>query len=94
MASVWIIAVFFKSILFFYSFVLGITHLFKLSSYRPLILPGAMLILAMSVVLAPNENFYLKVVIPYWIDWDLTCGIAIPLLLIMVHKLRVRLRKG
>jgi spore germination protein KB len=94
MASVWIIAVFFKSILFFYSFVLGITHLFKLSSYRPLILPGALLILAMSIVLAPNEIFYLKVVIPYWIDWDLTCGIGIPLLLIMVHKLKTRLRKG
>ncbi|SLK03457.1 MULTISPECIES: GerAB/ArcD/ProY family transporter [unclassified Paenibacillus] len=94
MASVWIIAVFFKSILFFYSFVLGITHLFKLSSYRPLILPCALLVLSMSIVLAPNENFYLKVVIPYWIDWDLTCGIAIPLLLIMVHKLRVRLRKS
>jgi len=94
MASVWIIAVFFKSVLFFYGFVIGTTHLFKLSSCRPLILPSGLLILAMSIVVAPNENFYLKVVIPYWINWDLTCGIGIPLLLIMVHKLKARLRKS
>jgi spore germination protein KB len=93
MASVWIIAVFFKTALFFYSFVLGIAHLFRLSSYRSLILPSSMLILAMSILIAPNEIFYLKVVIPYWIDWDLTCGIALPLVLILVHHMKSRFRK-
>ncbi|MGF9697616.1 GerAB/ArcD/ProY family transporter [Paenibacillus sp. MABNR03] len=93
MASVWIIAVFFKSILFFYSFVLGITHLFSLSSYRSLILPSALLILAMSILVSPNQIFYLKVIIPYWIDWDLTCGIALPVLLILVHQFKSRLSK-
>lgn len=93
MASVWIIAVFFKSILFFYSFILGVTNLFRLSSYRKLILPGALLILAMSILVAPDEVFYLKVIIPYWIDWDLTCGIALPVLLILVHKLKSRASK-
>lgn len=94
MASVWIIAVFFKTALFFYSFVLGIAHLFRLSSYRSLILPSSMLILAMSILIAPNEIFYLKVVIPYWIDWDLTCGIALPLVLILVHHMKSRFRKN
>ncbi|QOS77428.1 endospore germination permease [Paenibacillus sp. JNUCC31] len=94
MASVWIIAVFFKSVLFFYSFILGTTYLFRLSSYRPLILPGALLILALSILIAPNENFYLKEVISYWIDWDLTCGIGIPLLLMTIHKLKAHLRKS
>lgn len=93
MASVWLIAVFFKSILFFYSFILGITNLFRLSSYRMLILPAALLILAMSILVAPDEVFYLKVIIPYWIDWDLTCGIALPVLLILVHKLKSRASK-
>ncbi|OMF14405.1 hypothetical protein BK131_13145 [Paenibacillus amylolyticus] len=93
MASVWLIAVFFKAALFFYSFVLGIAHLFRLSSYRSLILPGSILILAMSILISPNENFYLKVIIPYWIDWDLTCGIALPLLLILVHHMKSHFQK-
>ncbi|WP_145050876.1 endospore germination permease [Paenibacillus xylanexedens] len=92
-ACVWIIAVFFKTILFFYGFILGIAHLFRLSSYRSLILPSALIIFSMSILIAPNETYYLKVVIPYWIDWDLTCGIALPLLLILVHKLRARSSK-
>ncbi|MET1167584.1 spore gernimation protein, partial [Bacillus velezensis] len=71
----------------------GVAHLFRLSSHRSLILPGAMLILAMSILISPNENFYLKVVIPYWIDWDLTCGIALPLLLILVHHMKSRFKK-
>ena len=93
MASVWVIAVFFKSVLFFYSFVLALAHLFRLSSYRNLIFPAALLILACSILIAPNETFYLKVIIPYWIDWDLTCGIFLPLLLILIHHLKLKLRK-
>ncbi|MDT0121396.1 endospore germination permease [Paenibacillus sp. RRE4] len=93
MASVWVIAVFFKSVLFFYGFVLGLAHLFRLSSYRNLILPAAFLILSCSILIAPNETFYLKVVIPYWIDWDLTCGIFLPLLLILIHHLKHKLQK-
>jgi spore germination protein KB len=49
--------------------------------------------LAMSILVAPDEVFYLKVIIPYWIDWDLTCGIALPVLLILVHKLKSRVSK-
>ncbi|MCP1135482.1 endospore germination permease [Paenibacillus polysaccharolyticus] len=93
MASVWVIAVFFKSVLFFYSFVLGLAHLFRLSSYRNLIFPAAFLILTCSILIAPNETFYLKVIIPYWIDWDLTCGIFLPLLLILIHHLKHKLQK-
>ncbi|WP_427179382.1 GerAB/ArcD/ProY family transporter [Paenibacillus sp. TC-CSREp1] len=93
MASVWVIAVFFKSVLFFYSFLLGMAHLFRLSGYRILILPGSLLILALSILVAPNETFYLKVIIPYWIDWDLTCGIFLPLLLILIYHLKHRLQK-
>ncbi|PQP82900.1 spore gernimation protein [Paenibacillus sp. PCH8] len=93
MASVWLIAVFFKSVLFFYSFILSLAHLFRLANYRSLILPGSGLIFAMSILIAPDENFYLKVIIPYWIDWDLTCGIALPLMLILVHQMKMRLRK-
>lgn len=93
MASVWVIAVFFKTVLFFYSFALGLAHLFRLSSYRILILPSSLLILTFSLLVAPNETFYLKVVIPYWIDWDLTCGIFLPLLLLLLHYMKLRLQK-
>ncbi|PYE48431.1 endospore germination permease [Paenibacillus barcinonensis] len=93
MASVWVIAVFFKSVLFFYSFALGLAHLFRLCSYRILILPSSLLILALSILISPNETFYLKVIIPYWIDWDLTCGIFLPLLLLLIHHMKLRPQK-
>lgn len=93
-ASVWIIAVFFKGILFLYGFLMGLSSLFRISSHRPLILPGALMTVSMSILVAPDEEFYLKDIIPYWIDWDITCGIVLPVLLLLIHQFRRRLRKS
>ena len=92
MASVWIIAVFFKSILFFYSFILGLQ---TCSDFPATATYPACGTINFGHVHSgrSRRGFYLKVIIPYWIDWDLTCGIALPVLLILVHKLKSRASK-
>lgn len=88
MATVWIISTYFKSVLYLYCFVLGTAQLFKLKTYRPLVLPTGMMLFGMAIIIAPNITYYVSLIVYYWIDWDITYSIALPLLSILVYKLR------
>lgn len=88
MATAWLIATYFKSLLYMFSFVIGIAQLFRLKTYKPLILPSAMLLFALAVLISPNVIFYTNTIMPAWVDWDITVSFIIPLFLLLVHRLR------
>lgn len=90
MATAWIISTYFKTALYFYAFVLGSAQLLKLKSHRPLIFPVAFLIYGLSQIIAKNIIFYVKVIPDYWVDWDFTVSFVLPLILLIVSKLRKR----
>lgn len=91
MASVWIMSTYFKAALYFYCFVLGTAQLFELRTFRPLILPTGMILFGMANVIAPNITYYVSLIVPYWIDWDLTGSTAIPLMSMLLYYLKKRL---
>ncbi|WP_339248991.1 endospore germination permease [Paenibacillus sp. FSL P2-0136] len=90
MATAWIITTYFKTALYFYAFVLGMAQIFKLKSHRPLIFPVAFLIYGLSQLISKDIIFYVKEIPPYWVDWNLTYSLALPLLILVVHKVRQR----
>ncbi|MCP1182083.1 endospore germination permease [Paenibacillus sp. 1781tsa1] len=94
MATAWLIATYFKSLLYMFSFVIGTAQLFQLKTYKPLILPSAMLLFALAVLISPNVIFYTNTIMPAWVDWDITVSFIIPLFLLLVHRLRSRKSKN
>ncbi|WP_145052398.1 endospore germination permease [Paenibacillus xylanexedens] len=88
MASAWLISTYFKSLMYMYSFVAGIAQLFQLKSHKMLILPSSMLFFSMAVLLAPNVLYYMVITADTWLMWDITTGFVIPLLLLLVHRIR------
>jgi spore germination protein KB len=93
MATAWLIATYFKSLLYMFAFILGTAQLFRLKTYKPLILPSAMLFFALAVLIAPNILFYTTTIMPAWVDWDMTASFIIPLFLLLVHRIRSRKNK-
>ncbi|ALP35381.1 hypothetical protein ASL14_03525 [Paenibacillus sp. IHB B 3084] len=94
MVTTWIISTYFKTALFFYAFVLGTAQLLKLKSYRPLIFPVAFLIYGLWYLIVKNIIFYVKEVLAYWVDWDLTNAFAFPLILLVLHHIRKRISRN
>ncbi|MFS0859051.1 GerAB/ArcD/ProY family transporter [Paenibacillus taichungensis] len=88
MATAWLIATYFKSLLYMFAFVIGLAQLFQLKTYKPLILPSALLMFSLAILISPNVIFYTNTIMPAWVDWDITCSFIIPLLLILVHRIR------
>jgi len=81
---------FVKIILYVYATVIGLTDIFKLKKYQPLIFPVVSLIFIYSNVWAKNKVayqgfFYNKM--PYWVGFPLLVGIpVIVLMMIWVHN--------
>lgn len=90
MATIWIISTYFKAVIYFYCFVLGSAQLFTLRSYRPIIMPSGMIIFGMAIILAPTLTYYQVIVSKYWVYWDLTCALVIPLCGLLVCYVRKR----
>ncbi|UPK44657.1 GerAB/ArcD/ProY family transporter [Paenibacillus pabuli] len=88
MATAWLIATYFKSLLYMFSFVIGLAQLFQLKTYKPLILPSALLIFSLSILISPNVIFYTNTIMPAWVDWDITVSFIIPLFLLFIHRIR------
>ncbi|KUP24540.1 endospore germination permease [Paenibacillus sp. DMB5] len=94
MATAWIISTYFKTVLYFYAFVLGSAQFLKLKSYRPLIFPVAFLLYGLSQLVSRNIIFYIKEIPAYWVDWNMTYSFVLPLFMLIVFKVRKRLSRG
>lgn len=94
MAVTWVISTYFKITLYHYALATGISQLCKIKNTELLILPLGFVIFAMAEILSPTIVFYVKTMPPYWVDWNFTMSLVIPLLLLIVHALKSRFGKG
>ncbi len=83
----WIISTYFKTILDFYALLLGIAQFFKLRDFRPLSLPAGVIIFGLAFAVTPNIAYF-NYIVEYYIYWDVTCAVGIPLLLYTVYLFR------
>ena len=89
-AIMWFITIYFKMVLYFFATVLGVSQIFNLKHYRPLTLPMALIIGALSILMfedvVKQQDFDVKVSIPF----SITVGLFIPLILLLGHAIRKR----
>ena len=85
---IWFITIFIRSCLFFYVTVLGLAQTLKMHDYRPLVYPLGMNLLIFSLIMAPNTVFYNNLISDYWPYYALTFGFLLPLLLLIIAKLK------
>ncbi|SFB09845.1 spore germination protein KB [Cohnella sp. OV330] len=79
-AIIWFLTIFFKLVLCFYASLLGLAQLLKMNSYRPLIVPCAMIVLMVSIVVYPNIVYFRIFASEIWPFYALTTGFLLPLL--------------
>ncbi|MER2060188.1 MAG: endospore germination permease [Niallia sp.] len=88
MASLWIISLYFKMILYFYATVFGIAQVLNLKDYRPLTMPLGMIVVVLSLVIYPNVVYKQDLNITTEYSFSLVVGIFIPLLLALIYGIR------
>lgn len=91
MAFLWIITVFYKTLLLFFTLTTGLAQAFRLQASGMLTIPLGMILLVCTVTGTPNIIVYNKILIEYYPWFDLTFFLALPMaiwLLLLVIKPR------
>ncbi|OCT12769.1 hypothetical protein A8709_31255 [Paenibacillus pectinilyticus] len=91
--AIWLIGIYVKIAIIYYLVTLGTAQLFKLSDYRPLILPMGFLIMLGSIWVAPNfqeMNHAVSTSIPFF---SLLLQVVIPGLLLITVVIKGRLHR-
>ncbi|MFJ8511744.1 endospore germination permease [Lysinibacillus xylanilyticus] len=88
MATMWIISIYIKTFMYFYTAVIGIAQICKINNHRPLIFPLGMIILGLSQIVHPNIvhlKIYDRDIFPIF---SFIFAILLPLVLLLVAKIR------
>ncbi|MCU9614392.1 endospore germination permease [Caldibacillus lycopersici] len=94
MASVWVISIFFKSTIYFYTCVLGLAQILKVKWYRPLVFPLGVLACIFSTIVYPNIVYMQKWDSTYWPPYALIMGLIIPLITLIIDKVQNHFRSN
>ncbi|WP_085994244.1 GerAB/ArcD/ProY family transporter [Oceanobacillus senegalensis] len=89
-AIAWFFTIFFKITVNFYVLSLGFSHFFKLKSPSTLSTPLSFILIILGFILYPNIVYYYELIAYYWVFFSATIGLCLPLLLLMVGKIRQR----
>lgn len=93
MAVIWFLTIFFKLTVCFYASALSLAQVFKLSSYRPLVLPLGMIIVVLSLIVYPNIVYFRMFTSEAWTPFALLFGFAIPLMLLLLSMVKKAMGK-
>jgi spore germination protein KB len=91
-AGMWFISIFFKLTICFYASAMGLAQLLNLKEFRPLTLPLGMIILVLSIIISPNMVEFQSFLSKYDFPFDLTFGLFLPLLILIVDVVRKKAR--
>lgn len=87
-ATIWFFTIYFKMTLYFYGGVVGLAQLLKFKDYRPLLMPLGMIVTVFSLVVYPDTVYMSTWDVKTWIPFSLTFGFVLPLLLLVMAKLK------
>ena len=82
LAFMWVITVYYKTLLIFYAITKSIEQLFGLKESNMLTIPLAMLLLVGSVIGTPNIVIYNEIIKTVWSPFDVTICLLLPALLL------------
>ncbi|MGE7823992.1 GerAB/ArcD/ProY family transporter [Paenibacillus sp. NPDC093718] len=88
MAVMWFITLFFRISLYFYAVAIGVSQIFNIKNYQPLVMPIGWILAAVSVFIYPNIPYKMVWDTKIWTPYTITIGLILPLLLLCMHRLR------
>ncbi|MDF2714583.1 MAG: spore gernimation protein [Paenibacillus sp.] len=87
MATIWIISLYFKVIIYFYAGMKGFAQLLNIRNEKVLLLPLGMLMVVFSLIMYPSGVYRSWWDSKIWPPYAMTFGIFLPLLLLAIAKL-------
>lgn len=87
-AGIWILTIFFKLAICYYTSVIGLAQIFNLRDYRVLVSPLAFTIVVLSITSYPNTAYFLDFAKNAWVPYAFLCGVVIPLILLTIVQIR------
>jgi spore germination protein KB len=90
LAIMWIMSTFFKSVLYFFALMLGLSHLTKLKEPKALAFPLALILLVSSIIAFPDASYFGDLLDKYWPYFDFSFCLMLPLFLLAVRFVRMR----
>ncbi|WP_017755329.1 GerAB/ArcD/ProY family transporter [Calidifontibacillus oryziterrae] len=93
MASMWILTIFFKTAIYFYSCVVCFADVLNVKQYRFLAIPIGILTLLYSTIVYPNVAYMSQWYERYWVPYSLIMGFIIPLLTLIIDKMKSRFKQ-
>lgn len=92
-AIIWLLSIFFKTVLCFYSCALGIAQTMRLRDYRPLTLPLAMAMVLLAIVIYDNVADFMEFTPRIFSVYAFPYLVIFPVLLLTVHFCRNRVKE-
>jgi spore germination protein KB len=93
-AIVWIITLFFKSVLYFYGGVLSLSQLLGLKDHKRIILPLSLIFLVLSVIVYPNTVYENEWDLVTWVPFIASFSVVLPVTLLIGAVIRKRKTKN
>lgn len=90
----WIITVFYKSLILFFALTTGISQMLRLKEDRMLTIPLGMLLLVGAVAGTPNVTVYNEIIKNYYPWFDLSFCVLLPALFLLMLYVAGKLRKS
>ncbi|WHY56107.1 GerAB/ArcD/ProY family transporter [Peribacillus simplex] len=88
LAIIWFITIFIRFSLFFYVTILGMAQTLKMQDYRPLVFPIGILLIAFTLIMSPSIVHYSKFISDIWPFYAMTFGFLLPLILLIIAKVK------
>jgi spore germination protein KB len=93
LGAIWVITTFIRAVMYFYVSVVVFVNLFNIKDYRAFTTPLGMITVLLSLIVYPNvqaAGAYNKEI---WLFYAATYGLALPLLLLSVYKIKKFIKK-
>lgn len=92
LAIMWFITIFFKMAIYFYAALISFVQTLNIKDYKPFTFPLGMIMVMISFISHPNVTHSAKFDYQIWPVYSFIYGIALPLLLLLIHGLRKCIR--
>ncbi|MGR9048275.1 GerAB/ArcD/ProY family transporter [Halobacillus faecis] len=79
-AIIWMITIFFKMVILYYSTTVGIAQFLTMDDHRPLLLPLGMGMVVLSIIAYPDVAYFETFINETWFPFAFTHGLIIPLI--------------
>lgn len=87
-AGIWIVSIFYRTSLYMYTTLIGLSHMFGLKNYKYITTPLGILALGFSLIAFPNTVYQSEWDASTWVSIILILGVVLPLILLAVGLIK------